>query len=65
MKSTKQIFMMIVLAALLHALFNLLIITSDGDQVFKVFALLWLFAILIILLFERVKEVVCQINVQK
>ncbi len=52
-------------AVLLHALFNLLIITSDGDQVFKIFALLWLFALLIILLFERVKEVVCQINVQK
>ncbi len=54
----------LVTAILLHALFNLLIITSDGDQIFKIFALLWLFAILIILLFERVKEVVCQ-NVQK
>ena len=52
-------------ASLLHALFNLLIITSDGNQIFKIFALLWLFAILIILLFERVKQVVCQTNVQK
>lgn len=46
-------------AILLHSLFNLLIITSDGGQIFKVFSLLWLFAVLIILLFERVKEVVC------
>src|SRR3989338_3587279 len=46
-------------AILLHALFNLLIITSDGSQIFKVFSLLWLFAIFIILLFERVKRVVC------
>lgn len=47
-------------AILLHGLFNLLIITSDGGQILKVFSLLWLFAILIILLFERVKKVVCQ-----
>ena len=47
-------------AILLHALFNLLIITSDGGQILKVFSLLWLFAIFIILIFERVKQVVCQ-----
>ena len=50
-------------AILLHSLFNLLIITSDGGQIFKVFSLLWLFAILIILLFERVKRVVCATKV--
>lgn len=53
----------LITAILLHALFNLLIITSDGGRVFEVFALLWLFAIFIILLFERVKRVVCQTNV--
>jgi len=45
-------------AILLHALFNLLIITSDGGQILKVFSLLWLFVVLVILLFERVKDVV-------
>ncbi|MBI2097765.1 MAG: PrsW family intramembrane metalloprotease [Candidatus Vogelbacteria bacterium] len=49
----------LVTATLLHALFNFLIIISDGDQLFKVLALLWLFAIFIILLFEKVKTVVC------
>ena len=46
-------------ATLLHALFNLLIIISDGDQLFKILALLWLFAVLIILLFEKVKTIQC------
>ncbi len=48
----------LITAFLLHALFNLLIITSDGGQILKVFSLLWIFAVLIILLFERVKQVV-------
>ena len=46
-------------AILLHALFNLLIITSDSGQIFKIFSLLCLFAIFIILLFDRVKKVIC------
>jgi len=49
----------LVTATLLHALFNFLIIISDGGQLFKVLTLLWIFAILIILLFEKVKTVVC------
>jgi len=52
----------LITASLLHALFNLLIITSDGGQIFEVFSLLWLFAIFIILIFERVKQVVCKTN---
>ncbi len=39
----------------LHALFNYTIIQSNGSGVLKIFALLWLTALLIILLFERVK----------
>jgi len=46
-------------ATLLHALFNLLIITSDGAQLLKTYSLFWILTILIILLFERVKKVVC------
>lgn len=42
-------------ATALHAMFNFLIITTDSGGVFKIFAMLWLLAILIILLFERVK----------
>lgn len=54
----------LITATLLHALFNFLIIISDGDQLFKVLTLLWLFAILIILLFEKVKTIQCsKINV--
>lgn len=44
-------------AVLLHALFNFFIIA--GDNALPVFALLWLGIILLLLFFERVKEVVC------
>ncbi|MEK7552705.1 MAG: PrsW family glutamic-type intramembrane protease [Patescibacteria group bacterium] len=50
----------LITAILLHALFNFLIIMSVGNDLLKIFALLWLFTILIILLFEKVKTIVCQ-----
>ena len=46
-------------AILLHALFNFLIIMDDGRQLFKVLVLLWLFALFIILFFEKVKTIRC------
>ncbi|MEK7585244.1 MAG: PrsW family glutamic-type intramembrane protease [Patescibacteria group bacterium] len=49
----------LITAILLHALFNFLIIISSGNQIFKILSLLWLLAILVILMFEKVKTVVC------
>lgn len=49
----------LITAILLHTLFNFLIIVSDDGQLFKILALLWLFAIFIILFFEKVKTVQC------
>lgn len=40
----------------LHALFNFFIISADSNDIIKVLAFLWLGAILILLLFERVKR---------
>ncbi len=40
----------------LHALFNFFIISADSSDIIKVLAFLWLGAILILLLFERVKR---------
>lgn len=47
-------------AIILHALFNYSIIKSDSDQVFKIFALLWFAGVIIIFLFERVKQTITQ-----
>ncbi|MBI2100721.1 MAG: PrsW family intramembrane metalloprotease [Candidatus Vogelbacteria bacterium] len=49
----------LITATLLHALFNFLIIIADSHELFKVLTLLWFFAVFIILLFEKVKTVVC------
>ncbi len=46
----------IIAATLLHTLFNFFII--QGDNALPVFALLWLSIILLLLFFERVKEIV-------
>jgi protease PrsW len=45
-----------ILAALLHALFNLFIIKGSQNS-FVGFLLIWLFVILIIVLFERIKKI--------
>ncbi|MBI2482024.1 MAG: PrsW family intramembrane metalloprotease [Candidatus Vogelbacteria bacterium] len=42
----------------LHALFNFFIISTDSRDIIKVLAFLWLSAILILLLFERVKRTI-------
>jgi RsiW-degrading membrane proteinase PrsW (M82 family) len=43
-------------AIVLHALFNYFIIKSNGGQIFKIFGLLWLAGVVIIFLFEKVKQ---------
>ena len=49
-------------AIVLHALFNYFIIESGSDQIFKIFGLLWLAGVVIIFLFERVKQDIIQKN---
>ena len=53
------------LAVGLHALFNYFIIKSgsDGGQLFKIFGLLWLAGVVIIFLFEKVKQPITQKNI--
>lgn len=50
-------FIGIILATLLHALFNFYIIKAGDGQIFKIFAALWLIVLIIILLFEKVKRI--------
>lgn len=46
-------------ATVLHAMFNFFIILNDGRHAFIVLSALWLGAVFIIFLFEKVKKVVC------
>jgi len=48
----------LITATVLHTLFNYFIIANKGQDIFKVLIFLWLAAILVIFLFERVKRVV-------
>jgi protease PrsW len=52
----------LMLATLLHALFNLFIIITEGSDIFQVLMILWLGALLVIYLFERAKRIVCRPN---
>lgn len=45
----------IFLATILHTLFNLFIIKGGGNSIFKVFIPLWLLAIVLIFIFEKIK----------
>lgn len=47
----------ILLAALLHALFNFFIIINNGQSIFRVLIALWIFIIVIFLLFEKIKKI--------
>ncbi|OHA59921.1 MAG: hypothetical protein A2589_02690 [Candidatus Vogelbacteria bacterium RIFOXYD1_FULL_46_19] len=46
-------------ATILHTVFNFFIITSSGQEMLQIFALLWLLAIFIIYFFEKVKNIIC------
>ena len=50
----------ILLATLLHTLFNFFIM--NGSSALPVFAILWLSVILLLLYFEKVKQIVCPTN---
>ena len=56
-KKTFDLMLGLVFAAVLHAAFNLFIITSKGSDTFIVFGCVWLAVIVLILLFEKVKRI--------
>lgn len=49
----------LIIATALHGVFNFFIIVSTGTQMFKIFLVLWITAIVVIYFFEKVKRVVC------
>jgi len=49
----------LILASVLHAIFNFFIINSNGFDMLKIFVGLWLLAIIVIYIFERVKLIMC------
>lgn len=53
----KHGFFALILAILLHTLFNFFIINSNGDRILTVFAFVWVGIILLLLLFEKVKRI--------
>lgn len=53
---TIWIFIGLITATLLHTAFNFFIIINNGHQTLSVFAVLWLMAIVVIFLFEKIKH---------
>lgn len=47
----------IIIAGILHFIFNYFIIKSSGDNILKVFIPLWLLIIVIVFIFEKVKRI--------
>ncbi len=47
----------LIFAIALHTLFNLFIIYEDGSRTFLVFAFVWVAALVVLLLFEKVKKI--------
>lgn len=52
-----RIILGVLIAALLHALFNFFIIINDGENIFKVMVVLWVLTVTIIILFEKIKKI--------
>lgn len=52
-------------AVALHALFNYSIITQGEGQIMTTFVILWFLALLVILLFEKVKETIIRIKLRQ
>lgn len=55
-KKKMHIFIGIILAVVLHSLFNFFIIKNDGNDFLKVFAFLWVATIIVMLLFEKLRR---------
>ncbi|PIT91287.1 hypothetical protein COU17_01540 [Candidatus Kaiserbacteria bacterium CG10_big_fil_rev_8_21_14_0_10_49_17] len=58
-KKTKRLFLLcgLILAIILHTVFNFLIINSNGENIFLVFLGVWCGVIVLILLFEKIKRI--------
>lgn len=52
------------LAVTLHTAFNYFIIRDAQQSLWQIFLFLWSMAVIIILLFERVKNIICELNPQ-
>lgn len=50
-------FFALILAIVLHTLFNFFIINSNGEKILTVFAFVWVGIVLLLLLFEKVKRI--------
>lgn len=50
------LFFGIIIAVTLHALFNFFIINTEGSDVMQIFAFLWVFTIIVMLLFEKIRR---------
>lgn len=59
-KKAAYIFFGLLIASVLHALFNFFIMANNGKNTFEVLMLLWVGAIFVLYLFERVKAIVCR-----
>jgi RsiW-degrading membrane proteinase PrsW (M82 family) len=47
----------VLVASILHALFNFFIIVSKGQNIFKILIALWIFTLTILVLFEKIKKI--------
>lgn len=47
----------VILAIILHALFNLFILSSAGGGVVKIFSFVWIGIVLLLLFFEKIKQI--------
>lgn len=53
----RNLFFGLFFATLLHAFFNYFIINNNGQSIFRIFFPLWVLAIILLVIFERVKRI--------
>lgn len=58
------VFFAIILATTLHTIFNFFIIREGGENFLKVFGFIWIIAIINILIFEKLKRMGCERDLQ-
>lgn len=58
-KNLKRLYLFIglILSIALHTSFNFFIIKSNGESIFKIFVAIWIIAILLLLLLEKIKKI--------
>lgn len=58
------VFFAVILATTLHTIFNFFIIKGGGENFLKVFGFIWIIAIINILIFEKLKRMGCERDLQ-